>query len=102
MVAIGQRIRLVVRRKRLWSKAAEQPHHREVKFSMAAVAGGVDEPARTRRIDNAVAGPEITVQARRSFARSADLAQPVGDGFKNRYLSCAIGADIACESGERQ
>ena len=74
----GERVHLLVGGEAVGAEAAEEPHHRQVELAVAAVGGGVDQPAAAVDVDEPVAGPQVAVQPGRRLGGAADLAQAVG------------------------
>ena len=81
----GERMDLVVGGEALVAEAAEQPHHRQVELTVAAVGGGIDQPALSRRVDEAIAGPQIAVQPGRRLVGGAELVEAAGECLQRRH-----------------
>ena len=77
--SVGEREDLLVGGEAVVAEAAEQPHHGEVELAVAAVGGRVDQPAAPVGVDDAVAGPEITVQPSRGLDLATDVGEPANE-----------------------
>ena len=73
--AVGEGAHFLVGRPAGHPEAAEEVHHRHVDLAVRPVAGGVDEPVPTARVDQPVAGPEVTVHERGWLRGPAQLVE---------------------------
>ena len=80
--AFGKRCHLVVCCKGLDPKPAKQPHHREIKFTMAAKRSRIDDPADSPVANQPIARPEIAMETCRWFIGTAQVSAPGGNRFE--------------------
>jgi len=85
---VGQGSRFGVGGERLRSEPAKEAHHGQVELAVTTEARRVDQPRRSVDIDEPVARPQVTVQARRLLEYSSEgRVVSTGAPYTNRYIS---------------
>jgi hypothetical protein len=96
-----QRVALLVGLEAGRPEAPEEPHHGQVELPVAAVGGRIHEPAPPLVVDEAVAGPQVTVEAGRRLVGRPEEFEPPGQRLQPGDRLSRQHVGVAGQLGQR-